>query len=104
MPLHGGCGRLLRRELGHDFFGEEAEAVEDLFLRDGFGGVEEEVDAVGADGLPAFHDFGDVVGVADADAFGDARAVAGRVRLLAELRQETESWVRAGRVRLAGGE
>src|SRR5262245_39444911 len=92
-----------RPKLRHDLGREEAQAREDLLLRDRLHGVHDEVERVDADRLPSLDGLDDARGVADGDAVGDASRSAGAARLGARRgREGAERLVGARRVRLAG--
>src|ERR1035438_454422 len=69
----GGRGRFAALlEVRHNFFCEQAQAVEHLLLRNRLEGVEQEVDLIGAGRFPRLDGLDDACGIADRDSLGRA--------------------------------
>src|SRR5215475_2767051 len=72
----------------HDLARKQPEALQDLFLRNDLGGVDDEIDAVDADGLPPFDRGDDLLRAADRDPLGNGSAVAGTGIVVRRARRE----------------
>ena len=97
------CG-LRSRELRHHFPREQPQALEHLLLRHRLDGVQQEVDAVDADRLPALHDLDDPRRVADAQPLRARGASPGLSDSCRSCGSSPMRRVRARRVRLARGQ
>src|SRR5260370_30967755 len=86
------------------FLREQAQAVEDFFLRHGLERIQQEVHAIDADRLPLLELADQAGGITYRDSLGRAGLVAGAGSLLAQRRQQSELRIRFAWIRLARGE